>query len=112
MTIYRGKSFSLNFRHPVELLRSKECLKFRLRLYFSRYLPARTECQLMYIVHRTLFVVLCKIKGFREKLVCVIVATFLFFVFADQMFLVDVFSQRYLSNSCQNTTMADSVKNR
>ena len=66
----------------------------------------------MYVVHRTLFVVLYKIKGFREKLVCVINATFLFFVFADQMFLVDVFSQRYLSNSSQNTTMADSVKNR
>ena len=34
-----------------------------------------------------------KIKGLREKLVCVIVSTFLIFMFVDQLLLVDVFSQ-------------------
>ena len=34
-----------------------------------------------------------KIKGLREKLVCVIVCTFLIFMFVDQLLLVDVFSQ-------------------
>ena len=34
-----------------------------------------------------------KIKGLREKLVCVIVFTFLIFMSVDQLLLVDVFSQ-------------------
>ena len=34
-----------------------------------------------------------KIKGLREKLVCVKVSTFLIFMFVDQLLLVDVFSQ-------------------
>ena len=33
-----------------------------------------------------------KIKGFREKVVIVLVSTFLIFMFADQLLLVDVFS--------------------
>ena len=38
-----------------------------------------------------------KMKGFREKLECVIVSTFLIFMFVDQLLLVvvDVFSQLY-----------------
>ena len=43
-----------------------------------------------------------KRKGFREKVVCVIVSTFLIFIFANQLLLVDVFSY-----SCPKTTMAD-----
>ena len=38
------------------------------------------------------FVIMYKIKGFREKVICVIVSTFLIFMFADQLLLVDVFS--------------------
>ena len=34
-----------------------------------------------------------KIKGLREKLVCVIVFTFLILMLVDQLLLVDVFSQ-------------------
>ena len=34
-------------------------------------------------------------KGFREKLVCVIVSLFLIFMFVDHLLLVDVFSQLY-----------------
>ena len=40
---------------------------------------------------KTVFVIMYKIKGFREKLVC-IVSTFLIFMFVDQL---DVFSQLY-----------------
>ena len=46
-----------------------------------------------------------KIKGLREKLVCVIVSTFLIFMFVDQLLLVDVFSQ--LNIYAQKKTMAD-----
>ena len=49
-----------------------------------------------------------KIKGFREKLVCVIVLTFLIFMFVDQLLLVDVRSQSaVLFNLSQKTAMAD-----
>ena len=41
-----------------------------------------------------------KTKSFREKVVCAIVSTFLIFVFADQLLLVD-------ANLCQKSTMAD-----
>ena len=37
---------------------------------------------------------MCKIKGFKEKLVCVIVSTFLIFMF-DQLLLMGVFSLLY-----------------
>ena len=43
----------------------------------------------------TVSVIMYKIKGFREKLVCVIVPTFLIFMFVDQLLLVDVSSQMY-----------------
>ena len=36
-----------------------------------------------------------KIKGFKEKLACVIVSTFLIFMFVDHLLLVDAFSQLY-----------------
>ena len=39
-----------------------------------------------------------KIKGFREKLVC-IVSTFLIFMFVDQLLLMNVFSQLYFLTS-------------
>ena len=42
-------------------------------------------------LHRTVFVIMYKIKGNRAKL-CVIVSTLLIFMFADQLLLVDVFS--------------------
>ena len=49
-----------------------------------------------------------KIKSFREKLVCVIVPTFLIFMFVDQLLLVDVRSKpAVLFNLFQKTTMAD-----
>ena len=44
--------------------------------------------------------------GFREKLVRVIVSTFLIFMFVDQLLLVDVFSQLYFADLCQKTTLA------
>ena len=49
---------------------------------------------------------MCKTKSFREKLVCLIVSTFLIFMFVDQVLPVDVFSQLY-NNLCQKTTLAD-----
>ena len=36
-----------------------------------------------------------KTKSFREKLVCVIVSTFLIFMFIDQLLLVDMFPHLY-----------------
>ena len=36
-----------------------------------------------------------KIKGFRDKNVCVTVSTFLIFMFVDQLLIVDVFSRLY-----------------
>ena len=45
------------------------------------------------VINRTVFVIVYKIKGLREKLECVIVFTFLIFMFVDQLLLVDVFSQ-------------------
>ena len=41
----------------------------------------------------TVSVIMYKIKSFREKLVCVIVPTFLIFMFVDQLLLVDVRSK-------------------
>ena len=56
----------------------------------------------------TVSVIMYKIKSFREKLVCVIVPTFLIFMFVDQLLLVDVRSQpAVLFNLSQKTTMAD-----
>ena len=39
-----------------------------------------------------------KVKGFGEKLVC-LVSTFFIFMFVDQLLLVDVFSQLYYSQN-------------
>ena len=36
-----------------------------------------------------------KIKGFKDKNVCVTVSTFLIFMFVDQLLIVDVFSRLY-----------------
>ena len=48
------------------------------------------------------------VQGFREKLVRVIVSTFLIFMFVDQLLLVDVFSQvSVLSNLFNKITLAD-----
>ena len=56
----------------------------------------------------TVSVIVYKIKSFREKLVCVIVPTFLIFMFVDQLLLVDVRSKpAVLFNLFQKTTMAD-----
>ena len=56
----------------------------------------------------TVSVIMYKIKGFREKLVCVIVPTFLIFMVVDQLLLVDVRSQpAVLFNLSQKTAMAD-----
>ena len=48
-----------------------------------------------------------KIKSFGEKLVCVIVSTFLIFTFVDQLLLVNVFSQVYYLTHAKKTTMAN-----
>ena len=56
----------------------------------------------------TVSVIMYKMKGFREKVVCVIVPTFLIFMFVDQLLLVDVRSPpTVLFNLSQKTTMAD-----
>ena len=44
--------------------------------------------------------------GFRDKLVRVIVSTFLIFMFVDQLLLVDVFSQLYFADLRQKITLA------
>ena len=67
---------------------------FYLRLYFSRYLPARTA-NVIIKPNRFCYYVE-KGHGFRENLVSVMVSTFLIFMFVDQLLLVDVFSQLYL----------------
>ena len=103
MKIYLGKSFSLNFD-------SRGCLKFRLgirkslsKVVLPVILTLRTECK-----NGTVSVIMYKIKGLREKLVCVIVLTFLIFMFVDQLLLVDVTSQPAVPfNLSQKTTMAD-----
>ena len=53
-------------------------------------------------LNRTVFVIIYKIKGFREKTGCVIVSTFLLFLFVYQLLLLDVFSDLH-----QKTTLAD-----
>ena len=96
--IYLGKSLN-EFQTSLQLVGMSEiqARKSLLRLYFSWYLPARTECN-----YKTEpFLLLCaKTKSFREKLLCAIVSTFLFFMFVDQLLLVD-------ADLCQKTTMAD-----
>ena len=53
------------------------------------------------------FLLLCtKGSGFRENLVSVIVSTFLIFMFADQLLLVDVFSQLYYLTYAKKITMS------
>ena len=46
----------------------------------------------MNVINRTVFVIKYKTKDFREKVVCVIVSTFLIFMFADLLLFVDVLS--------------------
>ena len=46
-------------------------------------------------------------KSFREKLVCVIVSTFLIFMFVEQLIFVEVFSQLYYLTHAKKITMAD-----
>ena len=41
-------------------------------------------------------------KSFREKLVCVIVSTFLIFMFVEQLRFVEVFSQLYYITHAKN----------
>ena len=41
-------------------------------------------------------------KGFRESVVCVIISTFLIFMFADQLLIMDLFSQLYYLNFDKN----------
>ena len=53
----------------------------------------------MNVINRTVFVIKYKTKDFREKVVCVIVSTFLIFMFADLLLFVDVFVLPVLS--CQ-----------
>ena len=74
---YPEKSFSLNFRHPFDVIIIK---------------PNRS----CYYVQKG--------HGFRETLVSVIVSTFLISMFVDQLLLVDEFSQLHL---CQKTTMLE-----
>ena len=50
---------------------------------------------------------MCKIKGFKEKLVCVIVSTFLIFMFDDQLLLVGVFSLLYYLTYTKKTKLVD-----
>ena len=52
---------------------------------------SRDICLLELIKNRTVFVIMYKIKGFREKVESVIVSTFLVSMFADQLLLVDEF---------------------
>ena len=97
--IYFGKSMNeLQTSLRLEGMSEIQVGKSLLKLYFSWYLPARTECH----KNRTVFVGMYKTKSFREKLVCVLGSTFLIFMFVDQLLLVDVFLQLY-----QKTTMAD-----
>ena len=68
--------------------------------YFSWCLLARTANlnktnRLCYYVQKG--------QGFRENLVTVIVSTFLIFMFADQLLLVDVFSQLYYLTYAKKT---------
>ena len=96
--IYLGKSLN-EFKTSLQLVGMSEIQvrKSLLRLYFSWYLPARTECNYK---TESFFVIMCKTKSFREKLLCAIVSTFLFFMFVDQLLLVD-------ANLWQKTRMAD-----
>ena len=50
-----------------------------------------------------------KTKSFREKLVCVIVRTFLIFMFVDLLLLVDVFSQLYYLTHAKKQQWRSSV---
>ena len=50
-----------------------------------------------------------KIKGFREKVVCVMVSTFLVSMFADQLLLLDEFFLLYYLTHAKKTQWQISV---
>ena len=56
--------------------------------------------------NRTVCVTMYKIKVFGEKIVCVIVSTFLVFMFVDQLLVVHVFSQLYLYQPKNNVGLS------
>ena len=70
-------------------------LKFRLGNLYLRCISRDTCLRELNVIDRTVFVIKYKIKGFREKVVCVIVSTFLTFMFADLLLFVDVLSYLY-----------------
>ena len=92
MKSYPEKSFSLNFGHPFH---SRGCLKFRLGNLLSKVVFfVVLACQNWNVIKPNRFCYYLQ-KGhyFRENLVSVKVSTFLIFMFADQLLLVNVFSQ-------------------
>ena len=103
-----GENLSRELNKPE--FRLRRCFKFRLGIRKSLskvVLPVILALGDEY-KNGTVSVIMYKIKGFREKLVCVIVPTFLIFMFVDQLLLVDVRSQpAVLFNLSQKTTMAD-----
>ena len=64
------------------------------------------------IKNRTVFVVMYQTKSFREKLVCVMVSTFLIFQFVEQLIFVEVFSQLFYLTHAKKQQWRTSVTNR
>ena len=83
-------------------------IQFRLGTRFLKgcilVIPSCEVLNVIKSLNRTVLVIMCKIKGFREKLVCVIVSHF--HICRSVVTRGCVFSA-VLSNFCQKTTMAD-----
>ena len=68
----------------------------------------------MNVINPNRFLIMHKIKGFREKqtYMSVIVAIFFIFMFVEQLLLVDVFSQLYYLTYAKKELWRTSIINR
>ena len=82
----------MNFRHSFD---SRGCLKFRLEKSVYNGCISRDTFlrELNVIIKPNRLVLLCTKRRVLERNLCVIVSTFLIFMFAEQLIFVDVFSQ-------------------
>ena len=96
MKIYPGKSVSLNRPFAASHLLGTKPSCWDAKVALGQDKQRKLSFKIMYAICwscPSVFVIMQKIKGSIEKLVCVIVSTFLIFMFVDQLLLVEVFSQ-------------------
>ena len=89
MKIYLGKSFSLNFRHRFDSdgmfeIQARKSLSVKVVFLVIACLRE------LNLTKRSRFFIMYKIKGFRERRVCVVCTFLNNFMFVDQLLLMDV----------------------